>query len=197
MRLVLLISFFLIFLKPSGSCQPEDGQQPIILEQTQSGGDTLPLVRLDAINIQSRQFSDPFEEARFNKLRQKVIKVYPYALMAKTIIAEIDSNIEKAGRRRAVKKYKKSKEAQLMDSFKEEISNLTVSQGKILVKLINRETGNSCYRLIRELKGGIAAFIWQRVAKRWDYDLKEKYVPEDEPDLEFIIKTLEPTFDDI
>lgn len=88
----------------------------------------------------------------------------------------------------------KQRERELKDVFEDELRKLTTTQGKILIKLINRETGNNLYRLIRELKSGIAAYTYQRIGKWWGYDLKAEFDPENDTmdaDIDYIIRQIE------
>ena len=176
------------------SAQISDSVGYRILQKGGFGNDSLPHVTLKEINVESRVFSSSFEEARIAKIKAKVIKVYPYAIMAREVLNNIDSVLANTDKRRQIRRFRKSEEKELRDAFENELKGLKVSEGKILVKLINRYTGNSCLRLIRELKGPMYAFVWKKVAKHYGYDLKEKYRPENEPDLEYIIGTLESTF---
>ena len=78
--------------------------------------------------------------------------------------------------------------------FESELKDLTISEGKMLFKLINRETGNNCYRIIKDIKGPFMAWFYQTVAKHWSYDLKENYDPKKERMIELIIKELGPAY---
>ena len=78
--------------------------------------------------------------------------------------------------------------------FENELKDLTTGQGEMLFKLINRETKNNAYTLIREVKGKMTAWFYQIVGKRWGYDLKENYDPEKERLIEMIIKEMGPAY---
>ena len=83
----------------------------------------------------------------------------------------------------------------MRDKFEKELRDHSINEGKVLVKLLNRETGNNCYKIIKEVKGGFAAWTWQIVAKHYTYDLKEIYDPKKEWILEMAIKSLGPEYD--
>jgi hypothetical protein len=86
-------------------------------------------------------------------------------------------------------------EGKLNKRFKGELENLTITQGQILVKLINRQTGKNCYHIIRELKGGFSAVIWQSVAVLFSNSLKREYDPyERDKDVEAIVAELEANY---
>jgi hypothetical protein len=78
------------------------------------------------------------------------------------------------------KDYIKSREKELRKQFTEPLSNLSVYQGKVLMKLINRQTGNNCYEILKEYKGGLNARAYQTVAfffgssLKQDWDLKDQ-----------------------
>jgi len=72
--------------------------------------------------------------------------------------------------------------------FKKEIENLTISQGEILIKLIDRQTGNTSYEMVKDLKGGIKAFMFQSLARLFGHNLKESYNPGEEHDMEAILQ---------
>jgi Skp family chaperone for outer membrane proteins len=112
-------------------------------------------------------------------------------MMAREIYQDIQDDLADIDKKRKEKKYLKEREKALKAEFEEQLKNLTVSQGKVLVQLINRETGNQCYSLIKELKSPVAAAFWQMIAKRHGYDLKAPYLASENPELEFIVRSLE------
>lgn len=151
-------------------------------------GDTVYVASLDKVTIvDKRTFASNKERSDFNKLKRNVSVVYPYAMIAGELYREMNDTLDQFDKKRQTRKYKKAKEKALKEEFTDQLKDLTVTQGKILVMLINRETGNNCYELIKDLKSPFAAWTWQIVAKHWDYDLKEPYIPEDNPDLELIL----------
>ena len=177
------------------SAQENSHDSVIVLEEIVIGDDTFPVVKVDQVIVFERKFDSRREELDYERFRRKVIKVYPYSQMAREILAEIDEAKNNSKKKRHYKKYKRQKEDDLKERFEDELKNLTVSEGKVLVKLINRETGNSCYRLIKELKNGFTAWLWQKVAKRYGYDLKEEYYPDADEnyDLEYVVSEIEGT----
>ncbi|MBP5690307.1 MAG: DUF4294 domain-containing protein [Bacteroidales bacterium] len=109
-------------------------------------------------------------------------KVYPYALVAREIVAEADGELDRLGvadRRGGFKrtKYVNNMQDELFDVFEKPLRNMTFSQGKLLVKLIDREIGKSSYDIIKDYKSGVAAKFWQGVASLFDNDLKKRYDP--------------------
>lgn len=111
----------------------------------------------------------------WTRLRNAVYVTYPYARKAAFIINDINLHLiampEKSGRKR----YIKSREKEIKKEFADPIKDLSVYQGKILMKLINRQTGNNCYEILREYKGGFNARIFQTLAFVFGSNLKQSY----------------------
>lgn len=152
--------------------------------------DTLPSFDLgEVVVFTKREFASNKERWEFERLKRNTTKVYPYVKMAVEIYNDMSENVE-GKRKRAQKRYIKEKEKDIREQFEEEIRSLSKSQGEILIKLINRETGNSCYQIVKELKNPFTAFFWHVGGKMFGHDLKEEYLPEENQDLEFIVQML-------
>jgi len=151
-------------------------------------GDTLPsffladvIIRVDApAFIKLQRAANLQNERELALLRYNVYKAYPYALIAASVIKNVDDELAKLANKKAEKIYLKRVEADLKAKFKGQLENLTMSQGAILVKLINRETGKDCYGIIKELKGGFSAIVWQSVAFVFNNNLRKRYDPMNE-----------------
>jgi hypothetical protein len=79
-------------------------------------------------------------------------------------------------------------EKQIKDLFNREIKEMTISQGEVLIKLIDRETGNTSFAMVKDLKGGFSAFLLQSAARIFGHDLKETYDPDEQKDIEAILR---------
>lgn len=154
------------------------------------GTDTIPCAQLEEIIISDRKRSAE-EEAAYRKLKRNVIKVYPYAQRAIALINELDAINASLNRRRDQRKYRNYLEDQLKKQFSTEVKDLTISQGKVLIKLIERGTGKTFYDVVREHKNWFSAFFYQNVGRSYGYDLKEGYNPDNYSDLESIVGFLE------
>ena len=154
-------------------------------------GDTIPGYQLAEVPITARRFASSAEERKYKKLKRNIIKVYPYARRATSLLKEIETVNAELNKKRHRKKYLKHLESQLKDQFGKELRKLTVSQGKVLVKLIERETGEPFYKTLKQVKNPISAFFWNAAGKRYGYNLKEGYDPEEYKDLEEIVSFLE------
>lgn len=143
----------------------------------------------DVVITDTRIFKSPLERAKFNRLRYNVLRVLPYAMFARNRYAQLQQGLAVTKTRREKRKLIKAFEKEIKDMFNKEIKNLTISQGGILIKLIDRETGNSSYDLLKDMKGGVTAFFYQSVARVFGNNLKNKYDPEEDRDIEQIIRT--------
>lgn len=139
-------------------------------------GDTLPFIPLREVNIlPPKVFKNSREEVKYKKLVRNLKKVLPYAKIANTRLAIIERDVQKIQDPNLKKKYLKLQEERLKLEFKDEITNLTMSQGRLLIKLIDRETGKTSYALIKELRGSFSAFVYQGIAQLFGESLKEEY----------------------
>ncbi|WP_225321248.1 DUF4294 domain-containing protein [Rhizosphaericola mali] len=144
-------------------------------------GDTLPCVSLPSVELEGKvlpKFKRYFKE--WTRLRNAVYVTYPYALSASRVMNQINQELvgvtDKAKRKAIIHSH----EADLKKNFTSKISNLSVYQGKVLMKLIRRQTGNNCYEIIQEYKGNLTALFWQSVAVVFGSSLKQDYDAEGE-----------------
>ena len=150
----------------------------------------IPWFTLTDVEIYStRIFKTPEERAKFNRLRYNVLRVLPYAMFARNRYARLQQDMASGISRREKKKLVKQFEKEVKDMFNREIKNLTITQGGILIKLIDRETGSSSYELLKDMKGGFTAFFYQSVARIFGNNLKNKYDPQEDRDIEAIIQS--------
>lgn len=113
--------------------------------------------------------------AEYTRLRNAVYVCYPYAVTAGNVINDVNKHLEGVTDRKDRKRYIKTREAELKKQFSDPLSNLSVYQGRVLMKLINRQTSNNCYDLIKEYKGGLNARMYQTVAFFFGSSLKQDY----------------------
>ncbi|MBW6492010.1 MAG: DUF4294 domain-containing protein [Lentimicrobium sp.] len=155
-------------------------------------GDTIPYIELPQVNVHGYIiFKSPADQRRFEKLVRNVKKVYPYARLAGVKLNEYDAMMAGLNEKEQKKLFKRA-EDELKAEFGEELKALNFTQGKILLKLVDRETGNPTYHIVKELRGSIAAFFWQSLSRLFGYNLKEKYDPEGKDrDIEAIVQMIE------
>ncbi|MFV0553658.1 MAG: DUF4294 domain-containing protein [Mangrovibacterium sp.] len=144
-------------------------------------GDTIPQFILHELQVNPMP---TFESRRFARkywrLVSRVKKTYPYAKLAAELMEEYSqkydlSQVKDSER----KKYIKQMEKELMNTYGDELRRMSISDGRILIKLIDRETQSTSYELIKELRGGTSAFFWQGVAKIFGNDLKSEFDPDE------------------
>ena len=124
------------------------------------------------------EFDSYKDKLRYYILRRKTIKVYPYAKLASERLEELNDSLSKIKRKRKRKKYTKKVQKYIEGEFSEELKKLTRTEGQILVKLIYRQTGNTAYKLVKELRSGWRAFWYNTTAKMFDISIKAEYNPE-------------------
>lgn len=133
-------------------------------------------------------------QAEYDRLKRNVYKVYPYAVIAAGVLKDTYEQADKIEDKKARKRYIKSVEADLKKKFKGELENLSIHQGQVLVKLINRQTGRDCFSIIKEVKGGFNAVVYQSVALLFNNSLRKDYDPTgDDKDIEAIVREMEAT----
>lgn len=176
------LSLFLIIYATIGFSQiPAKSDLGYILPGIVVGGDTLPLINMSPVVIaQPMVFQSHDEYVRYRKLVRDVKKVYPYAKLAKQVFGEVTYAMDSISGKRDQKKYIKSKDDELQQRYTEELKKLSVTQGKILVKIIARETGKTTYDIVKDLRGSLSAFMWQQMARVFGSNLKSGFDAEGE-----------------
>lgn len=188
---IFVLLFFIGFGPLYTSAQIEDDELLYIKSEV-IDEDTLPYVQLDEFSvIDSPYFKSNRERKKWNKLMRNVIKVYPYAKITKDLLEHYDEELAKIDKESNRKAYMKEAEEVLKSEFKGEIMKMTVSQGKVLVKLIDRETGQTSYELIKELRSGFTAFMWNSIALLFGNNLKAHYDPLEDYEIETIVQLIE------
>lgn len=154
----------------------EDNTLNYIIE----GRDTIYIDHLKPSKVYSRLPRQKGKEWRkYYRLVHNFSKSYPYALVARKLVQEADSTIAADNLKWAKRdKYVSKVQKELFDVFEGQMRSLTVSQGALLMKLVDREVGKSSYDIIKDYKNGIAAGFWQGIAKIFGTDLKKPYDPE-------------------
>ena len=140
-------------------------------------GETLPTVTLNDFKLSAtRTFKSEKDRLAYLKLKRNVRKAYPYAVLASIKLREYDAILNNMPENKRAP-YLKKAEAELKTQFEGDLKNLTMTQGKILIRLINRETGMTTYKVIKDYRGGFSAFMWQSFGLLFGNNLKWKYDP--------------------
>lgn len=171
-----------------GLAQPGE-LTPVVI----TGEDTIPMYELSDVLVEATMSAKVRRNAaRIDKLTRNVQKVFPYALTTAKLLDQYDHDLSTIQRESDKQLYLKLAEAELKAEFTEELKGLTQSQGRLLIKLIDRETGHTSYDLVRQLRGSFQAWLWQGVAKLFGNDLKSDYDPLGEDALvESIVRRIE------
>ncbi|MDR1172911.1 MAG: DUF4294 domain-containing protein [Bacteroidales bacterium] len=141
-------------------------------------GDTVYYVRLREVVVHApRKFKSKAEERQYWKLVYNVKKVYPYAKLAGRKLHELNEHYLELDSEKERKAYGKQAEESLKAEFEGELRKLTISQGRILLRLVDRETGNTTFEILKDFRGSLSAVFWQTVAKIFGSNLKTRYDP--------------------
>jgi hypothetical protein len=139
-------------------------------------GDTIYCASIDEVYIfPEKKFSSRRESNKYGKLTRDLKIAYPYAKLAHAKLEEMNEVFLTLHTEKEKKAYTKKAEDELRAQFEGELVNLTITQGRLLIKLIDRETGETSYELVKELRGSFQAVFWQTVAKIFGSNLKSTY----------------------
>lgn len=145
---------------------------PVVVQ----GTDTIPTYLLAPVEVEAVMSAKARRQAaRADRLTRYVQKVYPYAQITAKLLDEYDHDLANIERDSDKELYLKLAEAELKAEFEQDIKGMTIMQGRILVKLIDRQTGHTSYDLVKQLRGSFEAWMWQGVAKLFGNDLKGEY----------------------
>ena len=152
-------------------------------------GDTIEAKTISPVILYTRYTEAQLSaKAKWTRLRNAIYVTWPYAKRAGIVMNDINAHLANIRDKEGRKKYIKTREQELKKEFADPLTNLSVYQGKVLMKLINRETGNNCYEIIREYKGGFIARFYQTVAFFFGSNLKQPYDKNgDETEMEKIV----------
>ena len=176
---LLSILFFIAFLSVKNNrlyAQQQPLKDTILSVGVIYEGDTIEAKTLQDLLVRSwYNEAQMSAKAKWTRLRNAIYVTYPYAKRAGWVVNALNAQLVSIADKETRKKIIQSKEKDLKKEFTDPLTNLSVYQGKVLMKLINRETGNSCYELIKEYKGGFTAGFYQTVAFFVGSSLKQPY----------------------
>lgn len=141
----------------------EDGEKWFLLDIPES------TVKAKASKKQQRAWRE------YYKMVYNLKRVYPYSQIAKRKLLEMNNHFLNLKTEKERKAYVKQIEKEMMAEFEAPLRKLTRSQGIMLIKLVDRETGQSSFDIVKELKGGVTAFFWQNMARLFGSNLKSRY----------------------
>lgn len=138
--------------------------------------DTFPLVQLESVEILGKAlFKNRRQYEQWTRVKYNVKKVYPYAILASVKLKEYDRTLSAIQNEALRKAFLRQCEKDLRAEFEEELKSLSYSQGRVLMKLIDRETGKTTYEIVKQLRGGFQAGMWQAVARVFGHNMKAEY----------------------
>jgi len=164
---------------------------PVIITDT----DTMVVASIDDISLTSpRTFENPEDYRKYRKYKYYAAKVYPYAKEAIKIFRQTEYLTENMKKRKR-KKYMKELQKELKLKFEDPLKNLSKTQGKILVKMIERELETPMFELIKNNQGKFKAFYWNQSSKLYGYRLKTGYIVGENPILDAVLQDLDISYD--
>lgn len=171
------------------------GQREVVtnyLTTRLENGELVPWFPIQEVIItRKREFKSEEERINYLRLRRNILRVLPYAIYAQNKYDQLDRDLVLAESKKEQRRLIKTCESEIKLKFSTEVKNLTVSQGKLLIKLIERQTGNTSYELLKDLKGGLTATIYQGIAGIFGHNLKSTYDPQEDYEIENIIREFE------
>ncbi|MFW6248621.1 MAG: DUF4294 domain-containing protein [Bacteroidota bacterium] len=180
------------FASAKGQEQRDSLLDATILERVILDGDTFFVTSLDPVYVFPTHDFNWWQKRKYRRLVHNVKKVYPYAKLAGEMLFELNQEMVQLETDRQRKSFIKQMEDTIRAEYEDDLKKLTITQGKILIKLIDRETGNTSYNLVKELRGSFSAFFWQALARLFGSNLKTNYDPAGEDALiEEIVKKIE------
>lgn len=156
-------------------------------------GDTIPMSYLPGVEVRTKLTPQLRKYwAEWTRLRNAIYVTYPYAVAASRIMNDINRKLVGVTDRKERKRIIKSREKELRKEFTDKLTNLSIYQGKVLMKLINRQTGNNCYEIVDEYKGSFNAALYQTIAVLFGTSLKQGYdAANKDRDMEKIVQDVE------
>jgi hypothetical protein len=147
-----------------------------LLQNVNRDGVTMPEVEIKEVTVVARPTRDMRRDfRRYERLVSNLKRVYPYAYLVRLKLDTINAELEKIEGEKARKDYIKNVEKDVFGEYEDDMRQLTITQGRLLIKLIDRETQNTSYDLIREYRGWFSAVFWQGIARIFGTNLKDEY----------------------
>ena len=164
----------------------EENDTSMILRKVIMDGDTFYLYSFNQFTL--KEFNSKKDRDAYIRLVRNVKKVMPYAKLAAFRLQMMDDNLNQLPTKRAKKKYIKATEDAIKEEFIGQLKMLTISQGKLLIKLIHRETGNTTYEILKQYRGSASTLFYGIWAKMYNANINTKYDPIKDYQIEYIIK---------
>ncbi|PCJ63540.1 MAG: hypothetical protein COA58_16305 [Bacteroidetes bacterium] len=183
-KTIALVSLIIMTLASYGQVVHEDSA--MILRKVYMDGDTFYVYSFDEFIL--KEFNSKDEKEAYLKLVRNVKKVMPYAKLAAFRLQMMEDNLNQLSSKKAKKKYIKATEDAIKVEFIAQLKKLSSSQGKLLIKLIHRETGNTTYEILKKYRGSASTMFYGMWAKMYNADIDTKFDPIEDYQIEHIIK---------
>ncbi|MCD6178681.1 MAG: DUF4294 domain-containing protein [Bacteroidales bacterium] len=172
MKAFILTSYFLLLFFVANAQQSDT----LLIQAKVQAGDTLMVKQLKEVEVYPK-FRNRYQARRYYRLVRYVKKVYPYAQIAAEKMKEYEQILADIPEPSDQRKIMKQIEAEIYEEWEDDLKNLTYLQGGILLKLIDRQTGEASYTIVQEFRGNFRAFFYQSFARIFGFNLKERYNP--------------------
>ena len=147
-----------------------------LLQKVKRDGETMPEVEIKEVKVLAHPRPERKSEYRkYERLVSNIKRVYPYAVMVRYRLSQVNDDLKNIKNEKDRKEYLKKVEKSVFADYEDDIQQMTITQGKLLIKLIDRETQNTSYELIKEYRGKLTAAFWQGIARIFGTNLKEEY----------------------
>jgi len=152
-----------------------------LLNKVTRNGETLPEIELEEAVIKGKRVKGGrYYVWRYDRLVYNVKKVYPYSIVIRDMLEEVNRNLANYPDEKKRKEYLKKVEKDAFRDYEDDMRRMSITQGRILIKLVDRETQNTSYELIKQYRSGVTATFWQGIARVFGTNLKDKYDPDGE-----------------
>lgn len=169
--ILLSLSWVFVF-----SATAQDVESGVRVPACIDGNDTIPTILLQPVYVFPKlEFKSKKQERFFWMTVRDVKKTLPYAKLIASILVDVDTTLAKIESEKERKKFMEKKEDELVATYKPILKKLTFSQGKMLIKLVDRECEQTSYSLIKQFRGGFRAVFWQGFARMFGANLKSEY----------------------
>lgn len=175
---ILVVLFFCAVSQLSAQ---EKGVNWIVID-----GDTIDNKTLDPVLVSAGM--DEQGRKAYQRLKKRVKRVMPYAKMAAYKMRVMEDNLTQKKSRKERKRYIRECEESLKQMYMGQLKDLSIDDGKILMKLIHRETGKTTWEIMKNYRGGAEAFFWQAFGAVYGHDMKIEFDPVTDFQIENIIR---------
>ncbi|MDX2414793.1 MAG: DUF4294 domain-containing protein [Bacteroidales bacterium] len=147
-----------------------------LLENVERYGETMPEIEIDEVTVKRKAgLGKRFKWWRYRRLVYNVKKVYPYAILVRESMADVSDTLSTMSNERIRRSFLRKYEKSIFKEYEDDMRQMTITQGKILIKLIDRETQNTGFELIKDHRGSVPAVFWQGIARIFGTNLKAEY----------------------